>query len=172
MVKSHHVPARAGERVVRVLRPRSVRFDRGITRWFAATSTDPHHVHLPPYACRADAPPYASTAQPARAVVRRRRDYLPPERGMCRCLLCVRTCYIYTNSPWPRSAPTARVSTYTVPRPLEPPAAGVVMALCSRRPARRTVRSDMHRLDILSIGPGAGVSATERMVGAGAAVPT
>jgi hypothetical protein len=53
MVKSHHVPARAGERVVRVLRPRSVRFDRGITRWFAATSTDPHHVHLPPYVpCR------------------------------------------------------------------------------------------------------------------------
>lgn len=89
MVNSHHVPARAGERVVRVLRPRSVRFDRGITRWFAATSTDPHHVHLPPYACRADAPPYASTAQPARAVARRRRDYLPPERGMCR----VRTCY-------------------------------------------------------------------------------
>lgn len=40
------------------------------------------------------------------------------------------------------------------------------MALCSRRPARRTVRSDMHRLDILSIGPGAGESATERMVGA------
>lgn len=39
--------------------------------------------------CRADAPPYASTAQPARAVARRRRDYLPPERGLCR----VRTCY-------------------------------------------------------------------------------
>jgi hypothetical protein len=122
--------------------------------------------------CRADAPPYASTAQPARAVARRRRDYLPPYIAWPVPLLAMRTYVLHTNSPWPRPAPTARVSTYTVPRPLEPPAAGVVMALCSRRPARRTVRSDMHRLDILSIGPGAGESATERMVGAGAAVPT